>query len=126
MQLASPFVEEKVKDWDLENPNLMLTLGYLSGYIDAAYQMTQPLKYNEKLVESTFDRRIAKYVSRVSGVDSYLKFSALAGDGSSIGGMQGDPQFMTGTMAGGSDFVNFRNEKRLPLSLAKLLQGNAA
>jgi len=125
MDMASPFVHERVKRWDLEDPTLLITLGYLSGYIDAAYQLTKPFKYDEKLVDSLFVTQVAKHLTWVPGVEVYLAIFKT-GHESGIGAMQCDPKFMEGAMAGGNDFVNFANDKRMPISLVRLLQENPA
>ena len=122
---ASPFVEERVKRWNLEDRGLMLTLGYLLGYIDAAYQTTKPARYNEKLVEKLFHEQIAKYLSGVPGVDGYFRLYAIDHRGISIGWMQENPHFMAGARAGAGDFFSFFNDRRQPLSLVRLLQDGA-
>jgi len=114
MDLASSQVEEKVKIWDLENPYLIVTLGYILGWIDAAYQTTRPKKYDEKLVESVFEEAIERYLSEVSGIEIHFELRAAGSSagGSFIGGLQGEPMFSMGTQVGASDLGDFVSGKK--------------
>jgi hypothetical protein len=124
IETTLPVIEDQVKQWDLANRSLMVTLGYMAGYIDSAYQATKPSRYDEQLIEQLFNDRVAKHLSRVQGIEAYMALSKIGG-GSNIAGMQGQSGFVEGMMAGGDDFVRFVNDKQAPLSLARLLLGDA-
>jgi hypothetical protein len=123
MPLAAPYLKKKVTSWDLDNPNLMLVLGYLFGFIDAAYQTTKPSPYDESMVEQIFDKRIAKHLSGIQGADRYLALveASRGSGGSNIAGMQGNPYFMKGAMSGGNDLARSVNREGPPIGLATLL-----
>lgn len=120
LTLAKLQLREKVKMWDLENPSLLLTLGYIAGFIDSAYQSTRPTKYDERRVEQMYIDAIKRNLGEIEGAALYIK-NTMQPYGSKIGGLQGFPLFVKGTMAGGNDFVNLVNQKRTPLSLVRLL-----
>ena len=63
---------------------------------------------------------IKRNLGEIEGAALYIK-NTMQPYGSKIGGLQGFPLFVKGTMAGGNDFVNLVNQKRTPLSLVRLL-----
>lgn len=125
MTLASPLVLEKIQAWDLDNSSLRLVLGYIAGFMDAAYQSSHPSNYDERLVERMYLDAIERNLSAIQGAASYVQLSRSTWKygGSDIGGLQGMPRFTEGMRAGGTDYINFVNEKRQPLSLYRFLEG---
>lgn len=121
--LATSQIQDKVKVWDLDNPYLLVSLGYIAGYLDAAYQSTKPSKYNEKLINSVYYDIVEKNLKGIQGVDKFVEMGRLTlkSGGSSIAAMQGLPIFMTGMTAGGNDFISFLRTSRPPLTLIKAL-----
>lgn len=121
--LAKPLLDDKVRRWDIKDPYLLLTLGYISGFIDASYQFTAPRKYDENYVNRLFLNAIETNLGEIDGSSEYLDISRIVASagGSFISGLQKEAAFMRGTMAGGNDFVSFARSKRPPLSLASLL-----
>lgn len=122
---ASPYIREKVSRWNLENDDLLLILGYIAGYIDAAYQsIMRSAKYDEMSVEEMYLDAIERNLGDIDGVTAYLKLvrSTKELGVSDIGGLQGMPFFDMGMAVGGTDFVNAAHEKKMAFSLAKLLR----
>ena len=122
--LAAPEIKQKIKTWDLENPHLVLCLGYIAGYLDAAYQATRPQVYNEQLLDSVYYNIVENVLSDIHGADDYVDMGriGLKHGGSSIGAMQGQPSFMTGIMAGGNDFNSFLNTSKQPMTLVQIFE----
>jgi len=122
--LAVPHIREKIKVWDLDNPYLLVSLGYIAGYLDAAYQSTKPSKYDYKFIDSVYYDIVEKNLRGIQGVDKFVEMGRVtlkSGD-SSIAAMQGLPPFMTGMTAGGNDFVSFLRTSRPPLTLVKTFE----
>lgn len=119
IEVALPQMQEEIPCWDLENPKLLVSLGYIFGYIDAAYQSALNESYDKKFVESVFCSAIERYMGKLPGVEAYVKLRWTSPDGSLISLLQLYSEFMSGALKGGGDFVRFANEARLPLSLAE-------
>lgn len=120
LQVASSQLANKVPIWDLNNPYLLKTLGYIFGYIDAAYQMTGPLSYDEKFIEELFDSEIANYLNGISGSETFIELRTLSRQyrGSFIAGMQSNPVFCSGMMLGSSELIGLlENKEKTPVSL---------
>jgi len=122
--LAAPQIHEKVKVWDLDNPYLLVSLGYIAGYLDAAYQSTKPSKYNGKFIDSVYYDIVEKNLKGIQGVEKFVEMGhiTLKSGGSSIAALQGLSPFMTGMMAGGNDFVSFLRTSSPPLTLVKTFE----
>lgn len=128
--VASPLITEKVNKWDLENPVLSQVLGYIAGFLDSAYQLLQPKKYDESLIDNVFVDAVERNFKSIPGVATFVRFSRLGvnNGGSVIGGLQDHPAFMKGRMVGGNDFVDFFNNRRAgrpgaPMGLVRLISG---
>ena len=122
-RLADPWMEQRIPRWSLDNDYLVFALGYLAGFLDCAYQSTAPKRYDERAVDRAYKAAMEHHFANIPGIELVIKVNKLAGSGSSIAGMQHIPAFMRGQVAGGTDYMNFWNDKRMPLSLAKEFGG---
>jgi hypothetical protein len=98
----APFVRERIPRWNLEDQSLLALLGYILGYLDAAYQNDRPKRYDEKLIETWFHASIERFLKDLPGVDDFLKGGV---GGSFIAALQCEPSFMKGQLAGGQAFA---------------------
>lgn len=114
MGAASGEIKKKVKTWNLENQDLLYTLGYIAGFLDATYQ-TLPGRneYNERTVEILFLKAIKRYLIEIDGADNYLEMAltTFQHGGSDIGGMQIYPIFLDAMKDGGNCYIDTLNGK---------------
>lgn len=120
---ASGEIEKKVKNWNLDNPDLLYILGYIAGFLDAAYQrFPVQIEYDERYVEVLYLIAIERYLMNIDGTNEYLEMtrSVSPRGGSDIGGMQLYPEFMEAMKDGGNcyiDTINGRTATRFSLFL---------
>jgi hypothetical protein len=118
MPIAEPDLRGKLNAWDLSDPYLVVTLGYIRGFIDAAYQSSMPKTYDEKYVDPFFIASVEKHLNWVRGIEHYLricKTTRTAG----VSGLLGEIRFVDAMIIGGNDFVNFLN--RTPFWFPRLI-----
>ena len=124
LNLAMPLhlINEQIKGKDLEDRNLLVTLGYIVGVIRAIHQHTyQPPKCDEVCVVGLFCKASEDYLSEVQGLKAFLTcHEALGFEGNVIGTLQSKPSFVEGAKAGECDYVRFTNDKHHPVSLVAL------
>lgn len=127
MAAVSDQIDEKVKTWNLENPHLLYTLGYLAGFLDAAYQrLAGRHEYDEHFIEELFLEAVERYLLNIEGAGEYLQMarSVLPHGGSTIGGMQSYPDFMKAMTDGGNCYVDtFKGKSSARFSLFLRLTG---
>lgn len=120
---AQTRIDQEIPRWDLSDSTLLLLLGYLAGYVDAAYQSSQPKVYDVNFVEGHFIDQAEKFLSGIPGADNGIRFAREAASlgSSTIAGLQSERLFMDGMQLGGNDFVKLIHERRTPVSLWAIL-----
>jgi hypothetical protein len=102
--VAPVVISERIKEWDLANQSLLALLGYMLGFLDAAYQQSQPARYNQRLVEAAFYAAIERNLKGIPGMQGHLTLGKLD-PGSFIAALQAEPSFMRGQIVGGDEFI---------------------
>ncbi len=121
---ATPILREKIPEWNLSSVPLLQALGYICGFVDAAYQALR-VQYDEPFVEELFLLAVERHLGWVPKIDVFLKLTKLVKTGH-ISGLLSEPGFRPGMLAGGDDFVKCsKDRRRLPLGLCTLLLAEA-
>src|SRR5215813_12556808 len=127
--MSRPGIQERIKSCDLTNPNLVWMLGYIAGFIDAAHQRGKSGDYSEMLVDGYYLDAVKMHLSELEGAGVYLRVveQERRKPGSHLSLLQrGVPKFKQGMSFGGGDYVNFVNDRKMPMSLALYLTDQLA
>jgi hypothetical protein len=120
---ATPILKEEIPEWNLSSVPLLQALGYICGFLDAAYQNTNPSRYDESFVEELFLRAVERNLGWVPKIDVFLTVTKTIRTGH-ISGLLSEPGFRPGMLVGGDDFVKFMNDPDanvFPIGLRALL-----
>ncbi len=110
MNISEAHLKERIKSWNLEDKSLIVTLGYMSGFIDAAYHLTKQPMYDKKYVDSIFIARVEKHLSWIPGIDPYLNLTNAMGM-PFLGNLYDYACFIEALSVGGNDLVRFLNKE---------------
>lgn len=114
LKIAKP--KSKIPTWELENPYLLLLLGYIAGMFDAQLYRAGIVgdKQTEHLIDNHFLASIWRYLQWIPGAAEYVQVhrSALEKGSSPIRALQGQKEFMRGMQLGGDELLNMITSRK--------------
>lgn len=122
-ELAANTLNREVNIWSLENTTLINYLGYVAGVIDAADNAMGHSSTNDwTATEIAFHQVIDGQLNWIDGADIFIKMNAMGIEcgGSTVGGLQRNPQFLAAMRLGGIDFLSTGTPGFFPSGLFEL------
>jgi hypothetical protein len=112
--LSRNALNQGVTSWSLSNNILLNYLGYVAGVIDAAeYFLGKSRTDDWTASELVFHQIIEAQLDWIPGSEIYIRLIGMGaeGGGSSIAGLQDNPQFLEAMTLGGNDFLDMFRTK---------------
>ncbi|MBK7674701.1 MAG: hypothetical protein IPJ27_07975 [Candidatus Accumulibacter sp.] len=122
-ELAYNTLQRNIQSWSLSNPTLISYMGYVAGIIDAADNTLGHSSTEDwTATEIVFHQIIDAQLDWIEGIQVFIEANRLGIEcgGSTIGGMQRDPQFMAAMQLGGVDFLSIGQTGFFPKGLFEL------
>ena len=122
-ELSSNALNQGVSSWSLSNKILLNYLGYVAGVIDAAeYSLGKSRADDWTASELVFHQIIEAQLDWIPGSETYIMLIGMGaeGGGSSIAGLQDNPQFLEAMKLGGNDFLSVGSLGFYPKGLFEL------
>ncbi|HMN13862.1 MAG TPA: hypothetical protein PKD55_16230 [Bellilinea sp.] len=122
-ELSSNALNQGVSSWSLSNKILLNYLGYVAGVIDAAeYSLTKSRADDWTVSEIVFHQIIVGQLDWIPGSEDFIKLNRMGVEcgGSSIAGLQNNPQFLEAMKLGGNDFLSVGSPGFYPKGLFEL------
>jgi hypothetical protein len=108
-ELAYTTLQRNIQSWNLSNSTLINYLGYVAGVIDAADNTLGHSSTKDwTATEIVFHQIVDAQLDWIDGIQAFIEVNKMGIEcgGSTIGGMQRDPQFMAAMQLGGVDFLS--------------------
>src|SRR5512139_1351268 len=122
-ELSSHSLNQGVSSWSLSNKILLNYLGYVAGVIDAAEHSLGKTRADDWTAsEIVFHQLIVGQLDWIPGSEGFIKLNRMGVEsgGSSIAGLQDNPQFLEAMKLGGSDFLSVGSPGFYPKGLFEL------
>ena len=122
-ELASNALYQNVDYWSLDNITLINYLGYIAGVIDAADNAMGHSSANDwTATEIAFHNVIDSQLIWIYGAVAFIKMNknGIERGGSTIGGLQRNPNFLAAMHLGGVDFLSTGTPGFFPVGLFEL------
>jgi hypothetical protein len=104
-------LQQRISSWSLSNQFLLDYLGYIAGVIDAADNLLENRSTdNWTATEIAFHKIIVAQLDWIPGSEAFIELNRIGIEfgGTTIGGLQNNPQFLEAMRLGGIDFLSSR------------------
>lgn len=116
-------LRQNIPSWNLSNQFLLDYLGYIAGVIDAAEHLLGSRSTHKwTATEIAFHQVIEARLDWIPGSEVFIKLNraGIEFGGTTIGGLQTNPQFLEAMRLGGVDFLAYKLPDFHPTGLLKL------
>jgi len=116
-------LQQRISSWSLSNHFLLDYLGYIAGVIDAADNLLGNRSTdNWTATEIAFHKTIVAKLDWIPGSEAFIELNRIGIEfgGTTIGGLQKNPQFLEAMRLGGIDFLSSKLPDFHPTGYSKL------